>query len=765
MKRVFLSMLSLLPLVIFAQQTINIIPQPVSIQQSEGNFIIDDNTSLQFNSSNKELQAAANFFTSSIQHISVIDLPSNIHKNKTIEIKIFKTAEIGDEGYLLNVSPSSIIITANTKAGIIYAMQTIFQTLPAIRTNAILQVPCMQIKDYPRFKWRGMHLDVSRHFFGPDFIKEYIDLLAAYKMNVFHWHLTDDQGWRIEIKKYPKLTSVGAWRVDETDKLWSDRPQATKDETPTYGGYYTQQQIRDIVQYAQERNVTIVPEIEMPGHSAAAIAAYPFLSCSQQPQLPMTGGNYTNISSVLCVGNDSVFNFLEDVLTEVINLFPSEYIHIGGDEVDKTSWKNCAKCQALKNKLGLKDEDELQSYFIKRMEKFIVSKHRKMIGWDEILEGGLAPEATVMSWRGEEGGIAAAKMKHDVVMTPGKPLYFNNYQADPATEPVASGLNTLKMVYDYDPVPAELQNGYEQYILGAQACLWGENITTPLHAEYMLLPRLLALAEVDWTPKNERDWNSFNERLQQHFKRFSAQGINFSYGNFKPNIKAATQNGQLLAELSTEIYKGEIYYTTDGTEPTPESKKYTAPIQIDSSLTLKAVTVADGKVMSRNEAQQSFVMDKATGKNVVYTNAVSKYYMADGPNALTDGIRGTTDDISKYWHGFSGKDLIATIDLGEAENIHEISIGCLQHYRDWIMMPQWVKFEVSDDGNNFREIKTVNDDVPLNELSAIKDFIADFPEQKVRYIRVTAKALVGLPKGHPGEGQPAWIFADEIVVK
>ncbi|HEX5150468.1 MAG TPA: family 20 glycosylhydrolase [Parafilimonas sp.] len=754
----------LLPSLLFAQQ-LNIIPQPVSIQQSEGNFVIDNNTAVSFNAMDKNLQAAANFFIAHIRHISGIGLPSNTRSNKTIQLKIAATEGIGDEGYLLHVSPSSIIITANTKTGIVYAMQTVFQTLPAIRTNAVLQVPCMDVKDYPRFTWRGMHLDVCRHFFGPDFVKEYIDLLAAYKMNVFHWHLTDDQGWRIEIKKYPKLTSVGAWRVDETNKPWGDRPQATKDETPTYGGYYTQEQIKDIIKYAQERNVTIVPEIEMPGHCAAAIAAYPFLSCPQKPQLPMTGGNYANMSSVFCVGNDSVFSFLENVLTEVINLFPSPYIHIGGDEVDKTSWKNCDRCQALKNKEGLKNEDELQSYFIKRIEKFIVNKHRKMIGWDEILEGGLAPEATVMSWRGESGGIAAAKQQHDVVMTPGTPLYFDHYQANPATEPPAiGGFNTLKMVYDYNPVPKELEGGYEKYILGAQANLWTEYITTAQQVQYMVVPRLLALAEVDWTPESEKNWDSFNKRLQTQFKAFGQKGIVYCKGNFTPGIQPSVQNGKLFATLSTEAYNGEMYYTLDNSTPTLQSQKYTAPVAIESSVTLKAITVVDGNIMNTIPAQQSFVMDKAVGKNVVYTNPVSKYYMADGPNSLTDGVRGT-DNVSKYWHGFSGKDLIATIDLGEEENIHEISIGCLQHYRDWIMMPQWVKFEVSNDGKDFTEIKTINNTIALNELSAIKDFVADFPEQKARYIRVTAKALDALPKGHPGEGQPAWIFTDEIIVR
>jgi len=764
MKKAGWLFLAMFPLTLFAQP-LSIIPQPVSLQLNEGKFLLDKNTTLVYNAANKDLKAAAGFFSSTIENLSGISLPQNSKAKKIIELKIAKTEGIGDEGYLLDVRPSSVLITANTKAGILYAMQTLFQTLPAVRTNAALQIPAMQVKDYPRFGWRGMHLDVSRHFFSPDLVKQYIDLMALYKFNTFHWHLTDDQGWRIEIKKYPKLTQVGAWRVDETDKVWGQRPQAKEGETPTYGGYYTQEQIKDIVAYAAQRNITIVPELDVPGHSAAAIASYPFLSCTQQPQLAMTGGNYTGVSSNLCPGNDSVFTFLQDVYSDLMNLFPSKYIHVGGDEVDKTPWKLCPKCQARIKAEGLKNEEELQSYFIKRMEKFIVSKHRKMIGWDEILEGGLAPEATVMSWRGEAGGIAAAKMNHDVVMTPGNPVYFDAYQGDPATEPLAiGGFNTLKKVYDYEPLPKELTEAEAKYVLGAQANLWAEYITTPSHVLYMVLPRMLALSEVVWSPKEARDWNGFNERLQAHFKAFDQKMLPYSKGNFKVEIKPSSQSGQLMVTLSTEAYKGDVYYTIDGTQPTLQRRKYNGPIRIDSSLTLKAITVVDGKIMSVMPAQQSFVMHKAVGKNVSYVNSVSRYYTADGPNSLTDGVRGTTA-VGKYWHGFSGKDLIATIDLGEEKNIHSISLGCLQAYRDWIMMPQWVKFEGSSDGQNFTELKTVQNDVSVNEQQpTIKDFVAAFPERNARYVRVTAKVLNVLPKGHSGEGKPAWVFADEIVV-
>jgi hexosaminidase len=761
----FLLLLTLSSPLLLLSQQVSIIPQPVSLQIGKGSFVIDNNTSLQFNTDSKDLKVAAGFFSSAIKNISGIGLPVQAKKAKTITLRLANTAGLGNEGYLLNVTPSAVVITANTKAGILYGMQTLLQTLPAVRTNAALQIPAMQVRDYPRFKWRGMHLDVSRHFFSPELVKQYIDLMATYKMNTFHWHLTDDQGWRIEIKRYPKLTQVGAWRVDQTDKVWGQRPQATEGETPTYGGYYTQEQIKEIVRYAAERNITIVPELDVPGHSAAAIAAYPYLSCTQQPQRPMTGGNYTGMSSNLCPGNDSVFTFLQGVYSEVIDLFPSTYIHVGGDEVDKTPWKACPKCQARIKAEGLKNEEELQSYFIRRMEAFVISKKRKMIGWDEILEGGLAPEATVMSWRGEAGGIEAAKMNHDVVMTPGNPVYFDHYQGDPASEPLAiGGFNTLKRVYEYEPVPNELNEAQAKHVLGAQANLWTEFVTTPSHVLYMVLPRMLALAEVVWSPKEAKSWSSFNDRLQSHFKAFDQRALPYSKGNFKVEIKPASQNGQLFVTLGTEAYKGEIYYTTDGSQPTLQSRQYTQPLRIDSSLVLKAVTAVNRNVRSLVPAQQAFVLHKAIGRNVVYENPVSQYYLADGPNSLTDGVRGTTA-VGKYWHGFPGKDLIATIDLGEEKNIHSLAIGCLQASRDWIMLPQWVKFEISADGKSFTEVKTVANDVSANEQAAvIKDFTASFPERKARFVRVTARVLDQLPKGHSGEGKPAWIFADEIVV-
>lgn len=762
---IFSTLLLLSPFITTAQNN-SIIPKPVSLTEQNGFFTIDNNTSIQYNATQKKIAPAVDFFVNAINSISGYKLKINSPSKNSIQLVLDKKLVSQEEGYQLSINEKGIKITANSYGGIFYAMQSVLQLLPQTRTNAKLIAPYMQANDYPRFKWRGMHLDVSRHFFGPEVVKQYIDLMAMYKLNTFHWHLVDDQGWRIEIKKYPALTEVGAWRVNQNDKVWGNRPQAIAGEQPTYGGYYTQEQIKDIVAYAQIRNITIIPEIEMPGHVASAIAAMPELSCTQLPQLPLTGGNYSNMSSNYCVGNEATYGFIENVLSEVIALFPSSYIHIGGDEVDKAPWKKCVRCQARIKKEGLQNEEELQSYFIKRIERFIVSKKRKMVGWDEILEGGLAPEATVMSWRGETGGIAAAKMKHDVVMTPGSPCYFDHYQAGPEGEPLAiGGMNTLKKVYDYEPIPAELNSEEAKYVLGAQANVWAEYITTTAQLEYMVLPRMLALAEVLWSPKENKNWVGFNERLKYHFAGFEQKGLNFSPGNFTVEVKPIAENGKLSVALSTEITNASIRYTTDGSLPNTSSSLYTTPIQINASQIVKAVTVQNGKIMNLVPATQAFAMHNAIGASVTYANAPYKGYMAGGINALTDGVRGK-NAVGKFWHGFYENNIEATIDLGVEKNISKMTLGCIQSYRDWIFLPTAVRFEVSKDGLNFTEVGNVLNDISVNEqANTIKDFIATFPQTSARYIRVKAIATGVCPKGHGGEGKPSWTFADELVVE
>ncbi|MFB9864377.1 beta-N-acetylhexosaminidase [Rufibacter immobilis] len=524
-----------------AQAQHSIIPQPVSLVQKTGTFTIDGNTSLQFQKSNRELAALAGYFANHVRNVSGLELPLNKKKAKTIQFTIEKLAGLGPEGYLLTVSPEAIVIKGNSRAGVFYGFQSLIQTLPAIRTNEALQVPAMEIQDEPRFGWRGMMLDVSRHFYSVEAIKQFIDLLALYKMNTFHWHLTDDEGWRLEIKKYPKLTSVGAWRQEipgsvfyKKDSVYSASLAGKKPYT--YGGYYTQEQAREVVAYAQARSITVLPEIEMPGHSAAALAAYPQFSCNQHPQAVPNATvknaivDNTKVNFNYCAGNDSSFIFLQDVLREVMAIFPSEYIHIGGDEVDKFYWEVCPKCQKRMQTENLKDAHELQSYFVKRMEKYLLANNKKLLGWDEILEGGLAPSATVMSWRGEKGGIEAAKQGHNVIMSPSNPLYFNRYQAGPEGEPLGAkfSLNTLDKVYAYNPHSKALSSAEAKFILGGQFAIWTEFISSVEHLEYMLLPRMPAIAESLWTPVAQKDFKSFTDRLNRwHFQGWEQRGIRF----------------------------------------------------------------------------------------------------------------------------------------------------------------------------------------------------------------------------------------------
>ena len=458
-------------------------------------------------------------------------IESNDVSSNRIKLKLDSEIKGAKGIYSLEVGKRGVTISAAESIGLFYGVQSLRQLLPVEIEKAETQqgiewlIPFVNINDEPAFVYRGLHLDVARHFFPVSFIKKYIDLLALHKMNIFHWHLTEDQGWRIEIKKYPKLTEVGSVRKETLVGHYG----TNKYDGKPYGGFYTQDEVKEIVAYAQARFITVIPEIEMPGHSLGALAAYPELGCTGGPyEVATTWGVFPD---VYCAGNEKVYAFLEDVLTEVMELFPSEYIHIGGDECPKTKWKECSKCQAKIKKEGLKDEHELQSYFIQRMEKFLNAHGRQIIGWDEILEGGLAPKATVMSWRGEKGGIEAAKAHHDVIMTPGFALYFDHYQADPETQPLAiGGFTSTKGVYNYYPVPKKLDADEEKYILGAQGNVWSEYMATPEYVEYMVYPRACALSEVVWSPKESMDWDDFTRRMQTHFKRLDALNVNYFDG-------------------------------------------------------------------------------------------------------------------------------------------------------------------------------------------------------------------------------------------
>lgn len=518
-----------------------LVPKPQQLKEQSGTFVLNQATGLRYDNENPQVQWVVDFIRDrfGVPTGFAFNRTSNADSNVII-LKIDSLLKGPDGAYELDISTQKIEARAPNARGLFYAMQTVRQLLPAaIESRDTVSgvqwsIPCVKIKDRPRFKYRGLHLDVARHFFPVKFIKKYIDLIAFNKMNYFHWHLTDDQGWRIEIKKYPKLTKVSAWRKQTQVGHGHNKPYIYDGEP--YGGYYTQDQIREIVDYARKRFVTILPEIEMPGHSLAALAAYPELGCTGGPyQVAQRWGIFKD---VYCAGNEKTFKFLEDVLSEVVDLFPGKYIHIGGDECPKDRWKHCPKCQARIKAEGLKDEHELQSYFIQRIEKFLLTKNRYIIGWDEILEGGLAPQATVMSWRGEEGGIAAAKQHHDVIMTPGPYCYFDHYQADPRTQPLAiGGFLPMKKVYSYNPVPKELSKEEAKYILGVQGNVWSEYLLNEKYVEYMAYPRACALAEVAWTKLENKNWRDFLNRMEGIYEHLGAMNVNYFRGNIGDLIK------------------------------------------------------------------------------------------------------------------------------------------------------------------------------------------------------------------------------------
>jgi hexosaminidase len=512
-----------------------IIPQPESVVTVPGAFCLNKKTVIV---AQGDAIAAAEFLKDFLKKGTGFDLkivPEG--KRNAIVLSVDNSAQNPDassEGYVLNSTTKKVTITATAASGLFYGVQTLRQLFPAeiespaIKTGIEWNIPLVTITDHPRFAWRGVMLDCVRHFFPVSHVKNILDQMAAKKMNHFHWHLVDDQGWRIEIKKYPELTSTCAWRVDHEDLPWDQRPAQKPEEKANYGGFYTQDEIKDIVAYAANLNIVVVPEIEMPAHVSCVFAAYPELSCSGK-KVPVASGGVWPVTNIYCAGNEATFEFLENVLTEVMALFPYQYIHVGGDEATKTNWEKCPKCQTRIKVEGLKNETELQSYFIKRIEKFVNSKGKNIIGWDEILEGGLAPAATVMSWRGFAGGIAAAKSGHDVVMSPTDFCYFDYYQGPKETEPLAiGGFLPLSKVYTFSLIPAELNADEAKHILGGQANLWAEFVPTPKHAEYMLFPRLDAMTEALWSTQESKNYDDFLKRLTRQFERYDNAGINYA---------------------------------------------------------------------------------------------------------------------------------------------------------------------------------------------------------------------------------------------
>jgi hexosaminidase len=570
---------------------LNIIPKPLNLEQIDGHFSIK-NSVVFVTPLNSDLEKIALFFSDKIKTSTGIHIKVATEKPASdyIVLEFDPALALNNEGYLLNVTNSGVTIRAKTAKGIFYGMQTLMQLLPPeienSKTVANIDwvIPCVNIRDEPRFSWRGMLLDAGRHFISVDFIKKQLDVLAMLKINKFHWHLTEDQGWRIEIKKYPKLTEIGSKRTEEDGSI--------------HQGFYTQEQIKEVVAYAKQRYIDVIPEIEMPGHALAALAAYPALSCTGGPFTPrIVWGTERN---VFCAGNDSVFTFLENVLTEVIPLFPYEYFQIGGDECPKDSWNACLKCKARMKNEKIKSSHELQSYFMQRMEKVLIAHGKKMMGWDEILEGGLSPSANVMSWRGEKGGIAAANMGHDVVMSPGKFMYLNFYQGDPKIEPVAKdGFITCESMYNYEPIPSAIEPEKANHILGAQANMWTEYIYNEASAEYQIYPRILALAELTWTDKNKKNYSDFERRLNDQLIRLDGHHINYYIPQPEGPTSQIAFTDKVTLSFSTTLPVERIVYTTDGSAPNIKSTIYEKPLDFTQHTVLKIASIMpQGKMSS-----------------------------------------------------------------------------------------------------------------------------------------------------------------------
>ncbi|WP_282918186.1 glycoside hydrolase family 20 protein [Porphyromonas macacae] len=725
----------------------SLIPMPAQVELASGAFNLKGSTVAiggETDSTATEMNRLADLLIKGIKDISGIEPRKEKASKADILLELISEPGISTEGYRLVADKQGIKLQASSTQGLFYGMQTLLQL-----TDAEGRVHYAGIMDEPRFEYRGLHLDVSRHFMSIAYIKEMLDLMASYKYNRFHWHLTDGGGWRMESEKYPLLTQKAQARmVSDWDEWWSkgDRKFVETGTPGSYGGYYTQDEIREVVRFAADRYITVIPEIELPGHSNEVFAAYPELNCL---------GRWDHDCSDFCIGNPKTFEFLENILDETMALFPSKYIHIGGDEAGKWHWKSCPKCQALMRAEGLKNVDELQSYAVKRIEKYLNGKGREIIGWDEILEGGLAPNATVMSWRGEEGGKTAARMGHHVIMTPGNPLYFDFYQGNPVTEPKAiGGYNPLKRVYAYDPEPADLTAEEHQYILGAQGNLWTEYVVDEKHAAYMIWPRALALAEVLWTPKDKKDFDNFLSRANVHTAKMLEKGINaFPLKNIDLRMEVDTLKKEIRIYADTEKRPCTLRYTIDGTAPKAQSPLYDSAIIVKDSAKLM-VQLFDGDKPLFDPVPFFADYHKALGKPVRYNCKFDRGYPAGGAMALTDGYRGSWTYLDKRWQGFT-ETMDVTVDLGSVQPLNSVSAKFMQAKGAWVYMPETVEAWVSADGKDFTSLGQIPTTVDIDDVNLRFEVFKFNTTAEARYVRM--KAVQSKIKNY-------FLFADEIIV-
>ncbi|HPH91923.1 MAG TPA: family 20 glycosylhydrolase [Ferruginibacter sp.] len=785
----------------FGQQELNLVPMPaeVKFQKQNTSLVLSSKTKIYLGHNSIALQDYADYLNSFIESkygfkLQITSDWKARNAGSYIELS-FTPFEINPKGsYELNVGKNKISLVSYYSDGLFYGIQTVLQLLPEKKKpgnqkNYPLSIPQLSIKDYPRFQYRGMHLDAGRYFMPVDLVKRYIDYLAMYKFNTFHWHLTEDQGWRIEIKKYPRLTEVGSWRNGTIIGAYP----GTGNDSIRYGGFYTQEQIKEVVRYAADRYITIIPEIELPGHSSAAIAAYPELSCfpNEDTKYPAetvwagsTNGKQVQqtwgvFEDVFCP-TEYTFNFLQDVLDEVVELFPSKYIHIGGDECPKDNWKRSPFCQQLMKEKGLKDEHELQSYFIQRIEKYINSKGKKIIGWDEILEGGLAPNATVMSWRGETGGIAAAKQQHDVIMTPGEPLYLNHSQSKNEDSITQGGYNPIEAVYNYEPIPKELTAEESKYILGAQGNVWSEYIDNRSKLEYSIFPRMAALAEVLWTPKEKRNWKDFERRLPVIMEGLEKEKINYSKAYYEPGIFIAPSKypGSINFKVLSKHPKSAFYFgqkmkssftlfNDSVSVPINSSGIYSIrllgkPDSLSSGEKWGAVFVSPFNYLFKADIAIHF--NKATGKKITLSTPAADQYPGDGAFTLVNGVQ-NTKGISKAaeFLGFNGTNCEAIIDLGKTESISKVVVHAINDNGAWVWKPSAAEIFISNDDIHYSSIGSSNDFIKSGGANGT--ITVHFEKVPARFVKVLVKNWGMIQPGHSASGNLAWLFVDEIEVE
>ena len=740
------------------------LPQEVTAIEAE-DFNIDGKTVISYNGG-EDMKRNAEFLAEYIKENTSLEL-SITDKPAKNSITLTTADYIGEEeGYNLAVDNAGITITGKNASGVFYGIQTLRKAIPVGKTSAVT-MPAVQINDYPRFAYRGAHLDVSRHFFTKDSIKRFIDILAMHNINRFHWHLTDDQGWRVEIKKYPKLSTVAA----ERDETVIGKNSGVYDGTHYGPFFYTQEDCREIVQYAAERHITVIPEIDLPGHMQAALAAYPEFGC--------TGGPYEvwkmwGVSdNVLCAGNDATLGFIEDVLGEIIEIFPSEYIHIGGDECPKDQWQKCPKCQARIKELGIKGDKKhsaemyLQSFVISHAEKFLNSKGRNIIGWDEILEGGLAPNATVHSWRGIDGGIEAAKQGHDCIMSPNNFLYFDYYQTTRTDEePLAiGGYVPVEKVYSFEPMNESLTPEQQKHIIGVQANLWTEYVPTFRHVEYMELPRMAALCEVQWCEAGSKDFEDFKQRLLPMFDLYKVKEYNYAKHilDIEAEFSTDTERNSISVALSV-LGDIPIHYTLDGSEPTVESPLYTGPIEFTNACTFKAKGI--GESHETRVYTEKIYFSKATAKPITLIQPVHKNYTFNGAITLVDGLKGTPNYRTGRWLGFSENDFEAVIDLQKATEIKSVAFDTSVDKSDWVFDIRGIEISVSNDGENYNMV--LDNDYPSltdEDPNIIYNHRFKLKPTVGRFVKIKALVEHSIPAWHPAKGMPAFIFIDEIMIE